>query len=98
MKLLRFALVLLATLALSVSFVIPAEDLLDTAYDESEALPYECTSSFFITQHESALAPTQGLPAQFQREAKRRVLAQPSEHEAHSICDSVTILDQSLRC
>jgi hypothetical protein len=96
MKVFRFALVLLASLALSVSFVIPAEDLLETAYDESEALPYECTPSFFITQHESALAPR--LPAQFQREAKRKVLAQPLEREAHSICDSVTILDHSLRC
>ncbi|HEX4920288.1 MAG TPA: hypothetical protein VFV92_06060 [Candidatus Bathyarchaeia archaeon] len=98
MQVLRSTLVLLAAFALSVSFVIPAQDLLETAYDESEVLPYERTLPFCISQNESALAPKREFPRQFQREVKQKILAEPSEHEAQPICDSVTILDHSLRC
>jgi type IV secretory pathway protease TraF len=35
----RSVLVLLAALVLSVSFAVPAEDVPETAYDESESLP-----------------------------------------------------------
>ena len=97
MQVLRPALVLLAAFALSLSFVIPAEDLVNTAYDDSEVLPYESTLPFSITQDESVLAPKQEFPPQ-QREGKRRMLAEPSEREARPTCDSVTILDHSLRC
>ena len=35
-------------LGFSVSLCVPAEDVLDTAYDESEVLPYEGTPLFSI--------------------------------------------------
>jgi len=38
-----FTLVLFAVLGLTLFLVIPAEDLSETAYDESELLPYETT-------------------------------------------------------
>ena len=44
MKKSRSALLFFVLLVLGVSWAIPAEDVLDTAYDESEALPYEGTS------------------------------------------------------
>lgn len=44
-----FAVVLLMILTLGVSLGLPAEDVLDAVYDESEALPCEGTSSFSIT-------------------------------------------------
>ena len=45
----RFAVVLLMILTLGVSLDLPAEDVLDAVYDESEALPCEGTPSFSIT-------------------------------------------------
>jgi hypothetical protein len=45
----RFAVVLLMILTLGMSLGLPAEDVLDAVYDESEALPCEGTPSFSIT-------------------------------------------------
>ena len=39
----RWAIVFLMMLTLGVSLGLPAEDVLEAAYDESEALPYEGT-------------------------------------------------------
>jgi len=39
---LRVVLGVLIVVVLSLSFLVPAEDALDTAYDESESLPFEC--------------------------------------------------------
>lgn len=97
MRVLRSALVLLAAFALSLSFAVPVEDVPETSYDESEALPYESTPPFSLMQQESTLAPRLEFPRQF-HEAKREMLAESSEREAHPICDSVIILDHSLRC
>ena len=83
MQVLRSTLVLLAAFALGVSFVIPTEDLLDTAYDESEVPPYESTLPFSISQNESALAAKQEFPTRFQREVKRKILSEPSGRETH---------------
>jgi hypothetical protein len=44
----RFAVVLLMILTLGVSLGLPAEDVLDAVYDESETLPCEGTPSFSI--------------------------------------------------
>ena len=98
MRVLRTALVLLAAFALSLSFAVPVEDVPETSYDESEALPYESTPPFSIMEQESVLAPRLEFPPQLQREAKRKMLAEPSERETHPIGDSVIILGHSLRC
>jgi len=44
----RSVLVLLLLLVFNVSVVVPAEDVPETPYDESEALPYEGTPVFSI--------------------------------------------------
>lgn len=44
----RFAVVLLMILTLGVSLGLPAEDVLDSVYDESEPLPCEGTPLFSI--------------------------------------------------
>jgi len=98
MTVLRLALVLLATFALSVSFAIPAEDVLETAYDESEVLAYESTPSFSLVHQQSALAPSWEVPLRLRREAKDKMHAERSDCEAHTVCDSVDIVDQSFRC
>jgi hypothetical protein len=45
----RFAVVLLMILTLGLSLGLPAEDVLDAVYDESEALPCEDAPSFSMT-------------------------------------------------
>ena len=62
MKVLRCAFVLLATFALSVSFGVPAEDVPETAYDESEALPYEGAPLFSIAVLPLSTRTTQTVP------------------------------------
>lgn len=42
----RFALIFLTILTLGVSLGLPAEDVLDAVYDESETLPFETASQF----------------------------------------------------
>lgn len=44
----RCAVVFLMVLTLGVSLVLPAEDVLDAVYDESETLPFEFVSLFSI--------------------------------------------------
>jgi len=44
----RFAVVFLMTLTVCLSLGLPAEDVLDAVYDESEALPYEVIPLFSI--------------------------------------------------
>lgn len=48
MKAARSVLVVLATRTLRLSFAVQAEDSRETAYDESEALPYEGSALFSV--------------------------------------------------
>jgi hypothetical protein len=103
MSRLRCVLVVLAAFALSLSFAVPAEDVPETPYDESEALPYESTPPFSVMLQESArvlqsmLTPT--FPFCFHPTARRdEILTEQSARIPHPISDSVTILNHSLRC
>ena len=98
MTVVRFALVLLAAFAIGLSLALPAEDVPETPYDESESMPYESTPSFSIMPQESALAPKLNYRSQLHREAKRKMPAGRPEHESHPTCDSVITLDQTFRC
>jgi len=102
MRKLRCILVVLAAFALSLSFAVPVEDDPETAYDESESLPYEMTPllSGNIVQ-ESAPAPqimpigrsdSLTMPRQALGRAGCRELA------AHHRPNSLIILDHTLRC
>jgi hypothetical protein len=53
----RVVLILLVLMSFGLSLAVPAEDVRETAYDESEALPYECTPLFSIVLLPAA-APT----------------------------------------
>ena len=48
MKTVRFVFVLLLTVVLGLFLAVPAEDVPETAFDESETLPYEGTPLFSI--------------------------------------------------
>jgi hypothetical protein len=103
MRVLHSLLVLLAAFALSLSFAVPANDVPESPYDESEALPYEAAPLFSIMLQESARALqsvlTLALPIHFDPTARRNeTLAEQLARTPHPICGSVTILDHSLRC
>jgi hypothetical protein len=55
----RFAVVFLMILTIGLSLGLPAEDVLDAVYDESEALPYEVVPLFSIALRAVAFRTTQ---------------------------------------
>ena len=99
---LRSVLVLLFALVLSVSFAVPAEDVPETAYDESESLPYESTPVVSIAVSETVTkAPAVRAHVPLFRLGSLRLEAQHLDlgtGSAYPISDSLTILDHSLRC
>jgi hypothetical protein len=100
----RSAIVFLMILTIGLSLAVLPEDVAETAFDESEALPYESTASFssYVWQR-SARTSQSVLESGFlfhlgslTRGTELR-LGQ-SERSGHPISDSVIILDHSLRC
>jgi len=63
MKTLWSVLVLCVLLGFGVSLAVPAEDVPETAYDESEGLPYEGTPLFSIVAPLAAARTTQAVPS-----------------------------------
>jgi len=58
----RSILVLLVVLGFGLYLAVPAEDVPETAYDESEGLPYESTPLFSIVMPLAAARMTQAVP------------------------------------
>ena len=99
----RSVLVLLIALVLGVFFAIPAEDLPETAYDESESLPYEgtpviCIAGPAIVAERPDVRQCAPQPRFRSVRTADTQLLQPGPGSAHPICDSIPILDRSLRC
>lgn len=100
----RSVLVLLVASVLSVSFAVQAEDIPETLYDESEALPYEKTLSFSneVLQHSAqVLQSTLTFGPLFRRGFLSRRDAIRAEGRQRAVppnSDLLTILDHSLRC
>jgi len=98
-----YTLVCCVLLSFGLCVVIRAEDVPETAYDESEALPYASTTVFsFPLPNTFAPAPSErpivavSSPGSFKRFRSHR-----PDHRSgsvHPISDSLIILDQSLRC
>jgi len=59
MKTLCYTRVFVVLLVMSLSLTVPAEDLPETAYDESEALPYESTALISDVMPQAAASATQ---------------------------------------
>ena len=80
-------------LFVGLSLIIPAPDVSETAYDESETLPCENTSVFSITDAGSVIA-TPGVPphaCRFPLGDLRHCLAQETG-SGHQRSESLTIL------
>jgi len=102
----RLAVVFLMILSLGVSLGLPAEDVLDAVYDESEAVPFETIPLLardtevvkeLVTTPQSLLAlglhlGSDSLTSRYEVRAKR------AGEPLRLIPESVTILDHCLRC
>jgi hypothetical protein len=99
----RPAFIVIVALVLGASFAIPAEDVPETAYDESESLPCERTPVFSITVSESVAEAPAAQICRFRIRCNslRGSGAKRLERRtgwAYPICGSLTILDHSFRC
>jgi hypothetical protein len=97
------ALVLFLLLAFGLSLAVPAEDVPETPYDESEALPYEGTPVFSIVapQASGRIAKAErncGSPLRFNSSTRRCQHRCESSSQLHRVPDSLTILDHAFRC
>ena len=81
----RSAIVLLLLLGFGVSLAVPAQDLPDTAYDESETLPYESTPLFSIVVPLVAAWTPQAVPKSLHSK-----LGAPSPFPSASVRDTDT--------
>jgi hypothetical protein len=94
---------LCVAVVLGLSSVVPAEDLPETAYDESESLPYT-SAPVFSTAVPSAVVPVpvrRLLVARSGLGSLRNLCTLRFEQGRgcrYPICDSLTILDHTLRC
>jgi hypothetical protein len=95
-------LVIFVLLGFGTSLAVPAEDVPETAYDESEALPYEGTPLFSIVVPQACarILRTElscDSLVHFSSSTKR---CQPSENNAEARCvtNSLTLLNHFLRC
>jgi hypothetical protein len=96
-------LVLFVFLAFSASQAVPAEDVPETAYDESESLPCESTPMISIVVPETVAEAPAVRPraSRLRLGSLRRPGAQHLDHGTgwdRLVSDSLTILDHSLRC
>lgn len=100
----QFAIIFLVSLTVGLSPAVPIEDLSETAFDESETLPYESTPLFSsVALQARARTPQPMLKpgSPFHLGSLTRRCERRAEHRAwsaHPISDSLTILDHSLRC
>jgi hypothetical protein len=97
----RFALVLFLLLSFGVSLSVAAEDIPETAYDESEPLPYEDTPLFSMVALQASASMTQADYCNalcFDPSRKRSKLR--CENSALPACGaaSLFVLNHSLRC
>jgi hypothetical protein len=99
----RSVLVLFVGLVFGLSFAIPAEDIPETLYDESESLPYESALPLSIVLQESDLVLqsvlTSGFQLPFDPIARRAEISSGQRKQpAHPMFASIPILNLCLRC
>lgn len=98
-----FILILFVLLGFCVSLGFPAEDVLETVYDESEAVPYENTPLFstVVPQASARVAKAElsfDSLLRFNSMTKRSACRRDSNAESLCVPDSLSITNHSLRC
>ena len=95
----RSVFILLAALVLGLSMALPQQDLPETAYDESESLPYEGTPLFTVSLPDCLSQPIdQSRSCAPRRTAVRLQGTNLRAKDRFALASSRTILDHSLRC
>ena len=95
----RFAIVFLMFLALGLSMGLPAEDVLETTYDESETVPFEGTPLFSIAAPTAAERTTQDVPSSLRLKAGAPSLFAPARvHDTDANRSSDTRPSLTLLC
>ena len=95
--------VLVVVVIMGLSFAVPAEDISETLYDESEPLPYESSAVLSITLPVS-VAQASTTPSRAFLLCAASLRGPGSQHPAQGTgpdyftCNSLIILDRSLRC
>ena len=90
-------------LCFGVSVAVPGEDMPETAYNESEALPYVSTTVFSIAAPKAVVPgpAVRGIVSLLRSGSLRRPATQCFDQRIDSsypICESLTILNHALRC
>ncbi len=101
----RFVIVFVMLLSLGVSLGLPAEDVLDAVYDESEALPCETTPLFSIVAPQGSVRIPKGELSHdslqhFESLMTSCRLCRETSARSLSVPDSLTVTNQplTLRC
>lgn len=98
-----FAVILFVLLGFGVSLAVPAEDVPETPYDESETLPFEGAPLFSIVVPQASAQRAKGelscsfllrLNALTKWHQRRR----ENKADSHCVPNSLTILNHSFRC
>lgn len=101
---LRSILVVFVALILSVCFALPAEDVPETVYDESESLPCESTPAVSILAAEISVEVPTAVPGACRmllvasQEERKAWQLDGEKSRVYASSDSLTILDHLLRC
>jgi hypothetical protein len=91
MSKLRSIVVFFVLLFVALTLIVPAEDMLETAYDESEVLPFECTPLMQNAMPQVSGSRVQSVPGAVhgQAAASRRTMQTPiAETHAHRLVDA----------
>ena len=103
MRKLRCLLAVLVALVFGLSLAVSAEDVPDTAYDESDSLPYEITSIFCIAQLRPVAQGQAVLPRSSLRCLASRRSFNKQDHAnrtglPHSVAHYLNVLEHFFRC
>ncbi len=98
----NYAMIFGLMLILGLSVAVPAEDVPETAFDESESPAYESTPRFTILVPQVAALAARTMtcvsPLGYGRLTKHSAFCPEHRIRPHSTSDSLTILDHSFRC
>src|SRR5271157_6413841 len=97
----RFVIVFVMLLSMGVTLGLPAEDVLDAVYDESEALPCETTPLFSIVAPQSSVRIPKGELRRdslqhFESLRKSCRLCRETSARSPSVPDSLAVINQPL--
>lgn len=94
-----FILMIFVLLGFGMSLGFPAEDVLETAYDESQGPPYEIAPQFSIVEPQTSAHRTQAVPRSFHtRVGASSLFPSARVHDSHINRPAHVRTSLALRC